>query len=752
MVQFDDPDVRLVTAPPFGACSRHDSPRAVRAITVNHMRFWSRWPLLIAACMTAFGCDGDETSQPIEAGLDGAADATRDAIIDAALDATPDGALDPDAGPDAAPTDAAPTDAADRGRVTADTRRVELVVTLDGAPAPGVRVVQGGTERVHFTDADGRLTAELDLDVVGDVMLVASHPRARQKMAWVFEGERLPLRIDLRTFDDTDNPAYRFQDPGEPRRRNTTAQCGHCHLTINDAWHGSAHEQAARNPVLHDLYAGTAAADDAEACAALGGRWALGREPGSGAPVERCFVGDGVLSTHNPQCAEGPCLDPPDAFGDCADCHAPAINGQLGGRDLLDATGLAYEHGVMCDVCHRVESVQPDAPPGVAGRLRLLRPNEPGPITLGAGGYLPITFGPSHDSPNPRMGSVQRDHYRDSTICLGCHQLDAPADPARWPGGRMPVQSTWDEWRDGALADAPCQSCHMPPEPGAANGSDLQMFPFAEVGIQGGWLRPPGSVRRHRWTGPRVDDTLPRLAAELRVAKVVEGERLTAEVTVRNLGAGHALPTGEPMRQMYVLVEAACDDTPLDAIDGDAVPGWGGAVAVRGADGDWAVWPEARPGDVIRVVRRSGEWHDYEGFGRFGDGIADDKGMPVEVVAGEATVLAVGEPLELDRPLPAGDVAYLTRDDALAGRAGFGFARVLVDADGRAMVPHFVAVDTRSDNRLLPGGRWTSSHVFAAACAAPVVRATLLYRAYPWWLRRERGWAPREIVMAEVVR
>lgn len=718
------------------------------------MPFRSLWPLLIALSLPAVGCDGDDASLP----MDGMADAAGDGMTDAALDAdAPADAgadalvdvADPDATPDGGPDGGAP----DIGRVTADTRVVELVVTLDGAPAPGVRVVQGGTERVAFTDADGRLRAELDLDVVGDVMLVASHPRARQKMAWVFEGERLPLRIDLRTFDDRDNPAYRFQDPGEPRRRNTTAQCGHCHLTINDAWHGSAHEQAARNPVLHDLYAGTAAADDAAACDALGGRWALGREPGSGAATERCFVGGGVLPTYNPQCVDGPCATPPDAFGDCADCHAPAIDGQLGGRDLLAATGIAFEHGVMCDVCHRVESVRPDAPPGVAGRLRLLRPSEPGPITLGAGGLLPLTFGPSHDSPNPRMGSVQRDHYRDSTICLGCHLLDMPADPARWPGGRMPVQSTWDEWQQGPLADAPCQSCHMPPEPGVANAADLQMFPFAEVGIQGGWLRPPGSVRRHRWTGPRVDDTLPRLAAELKVAAAVEGERLTARVTVRNLGAGHALPTGEPMRQMYVLVEAACDDTPLDAVDGDAVPGWGGAVAARGADQDWSVWPEARPGDVIRVVRRPGGWHDYDGFGRFGDGIAaDDKGMPVERVAGSATVVAVGDRVELDRPLPEGDVAWLTRDDGLAGRAGFGFARVLVDAGGRALAPHFTAVDTRSDNRLLPGGRWTSSHVFAAACEAPVVRATLLYRAYPWWLRRERGWAPREIVMAEVVR
>lgn len=677
-------------------------------------------------------------------------------------DAAPDTTTD--AAPDARPADAAPADAhLDAGPRDAEVvpEAIDVQVLLDGEPAAGVRVVQGGIDGAWFTDADGRVRVPLDLAVVGDVMVIASHPEARQRAEWIIPGIEQPVVLPLRRFGP-DNPAYRFQDPGEPRRRNTTAQCGHCHLTINDAWFGSAHRESASNPVVHDLYAGTAAAlDDPDRCAEAGGRWRMARLPGTDERGFRCFLGDGVLPTLDPACADGPCPEPA-RTGGCADCHAPAINGALGGRDLLEARAIAYDYGVSCDVCHRVEAIDPDGAPGIAGRLRLHRPSDPGPITLGAGGLLPLTFGPSHDSPNPRMGSVQRDHYRDGRICSGCHQLDAAPeigalDPTRWPEGTLPIQSTWSEHQSGPLADIPCQSCHMPPEPGAANGADLQAFPDALVGIQAGWYRPPGSVRRHRWTGPRDADTLPKRAAAVFVERALADGRLEARVTVRNVGAGHAIPTGEPMRQMLLRVEARCGDAPLAAIDGDALPGWAGALDGRPAADDWTRWPGAAVGDVIRVVRRPGGFHDYTGPGPFGDGrfTPAERGLPIERVAGEATVTAVAPDgaVQLDRPLPAGDFAWRARGDALAGAAGFGFARVLTDAAGRAMVPHFIADDVRSDNRLSPGARWSSTHVFdAAGCADPTVRATLTYRAYPWWLRTERRWTPREIVMAEVVR
>ena len=163
------------------------------------------------------------------------------------------------------------------------------------------------------------------------------------------------------------------------------------------------------------------------------------------------------------------------------------------------------------------------------------------------------------------------------------------------------------------------------------------------------------------------------------------------------------------------------------------------------------------------MVRRTGAWLDYDGFGPFGDGTfdAEGKGMPEEQVVGEAVVVSVdGGVVTFDRALPAGDLAYLGEPAGLpgdgedaaarAGAPGFGFARVMVGPDGERMAPHFLAVDVASDNRLLPQTEWTSEHRFDGDCEAPEVRAILLHRAYPLALARERGWALEESVMVDV--
>ena len=403
-----------------------------------------------------------------------------------------------------------------------------------------------------------------------------------------------------------------------------------------------------------------------------------------------------------------------------------------------------------------------DPRPGVGGRLGLMRPSEPGSPALGAGGRRPLTFGPSHDSPNPRMGLVQRDHFRQGAFCAGCHQLDAPAmvpgqrlDPARWPQGVVPVQSTDLEWQGGALADAPCQSCHMPPAPERATGGDLQRVPDAEIGVQGGWLRPPGGVRQHAWFGPRQPRSrMLELAAAIFIEQRVTGGALTAEVTVKNVGAGHALPTGEPMRHLVLLVEARCGGAPLVATGGDVVPDFGGARAVRAAGEDRARWPEARAQDKLRVVDLLRGDHDYQGFGPFGDGTFGpaDKGMPLQDFVGEVTITEVAPDgaVTLDGPLPDGTLTYLVRGEQdHAGAPGFGFARVMTDAAGRRMVPHFVATDVVSDNRLMPQAAYTTTHRFATACPDPVVTARLYYRPYATWLADERGWANPASLMTE---
>jgi hypothetical protein len=248
-------------------------------------------------------------------------------------------------------TDATNSDAADTGEATDGSAgdvpgEVEVRVTLDGVPAAGIHLQQGGGEEVWFTDENGGARVTIDPGIPGDLHIVAAHPEARQRATDRIEPGRTRYTIDLIRYVPVDNPEYRFQDPGEPLNSPTTSQCGHCHTSINRAWFDSPHRSSARNPRVQELYAGTVLAADESACRAMNGVWAPGIEPGTRQTVNRCYLGDVALQYANPQCDDGPCDFEATAFGDCAGCHAPAIDGELQHRNLLDAEGIAWQYGV----------------------------------------------------------------------------------------------------------------------------------------------------------------------------------------------------------------------------------------------------------------------------------------------------------------------------------------------------------------------------------------------------------------------
>lgn len=648
---------------------------------------------------------------------------------------------------------------------------VTVTVTLDGAPGDGVAVQQAGSFSPVIADASGVVTIDLDPAVVGDPTIVASHPDARVK-GWIVDGPT--GAIELFRFSLVDNTDFPFEDPGSPTDNLDNSKCAHCHITINEDWYGSMHRTAASNPHVQDTYAGTAALSQS-ACVAAGGQWWSGIEPGTLASVDKCYLGAGTLPDLNPSCGDtGPCDGVATETGACADCHAPGIDGVVGGRDLHDATGFAYDYGVHCDVCHSVESTDLSGEAGVAGFLKILRSSDPDDSP--GFEYTPLTFGPFDDVANPKMGSVQRAHYQDTTLCAGCHQLDQPVlvpgqsiDTARWPNGRLPIHGTWAEWLAGPMnPGAPCQSCHMPPDPDVGNAADLYNVFDAPLGesVATGWPRPPGSVRRHVWVGPRSPDIqdMLGLAAQITLTTSWDATEWVVDAEVSNVGPGHAIPTGEPSRQILLAVEADCSGTPLVPTGGDVLPDYAGYLARQDATGDWTDWPGAQVGERIRVVALTGAMREYDGPGSFGIGqfAPADKGLPEEVAVGERTITAInGSTVTLDAPLPAGDVAYrvpiasLPSDGApispLAGAPGFGFAKVLVDANGTRMVPHHAAVDVVSDNRIKPQQSWTSTHRFdGAACPNPTVRAVLVHRAFPWSMASEKAWSVTESVMAEV--
>ena len=148
---------------------------------------------------------------------------------------------------------------------------IEAHVSLDGEPAPATVVSQGGNPERWTTNAEGIAWVTLDLSGPGEMVLIASHPDARIRGKLVSPDHTGPVELTLTRFDTTDNPDYLFKDPGEPGESHLIEKCGHCHLTMDDTWFESAHKTSASNPVLQDIYQGTASGFTNEAACSLAG-------------------------------------------------------------------------------------------------------------------------------------------------------------------------------------------------------------------------------------------------------------------------------------------------------------------------------------------------------------------------------------------------------------------------------------------------------------------------------------------------
>lgn len=670
------------------------------------------------------------------------------------------------------------------------------VVTDGEAPLEGAIVMQGGGAPDLVTGPDGAFSVALTREIPGTPTLVAAKVGYRTRGIEFTALPGGPVELALLEAAPPDDTGYVFGDPGtgDPAHDSSTAYCGHCHTTLVAQFQTSGHARATRDPLVQDLYAGTAQGiTTAGACAAAGGSWRAGREPGSaGATAMKCYVGAGVLPDLNPGCgAQGqlacddpalPAAEQPAAFGACADCHAAGIDGPAGGRDLLEATGIAFENGVHCDVCHKARDVDLGKPPGAGGALVLQRPHEKD-SELPGGKHIQVMFGPYPDVPNEFMGGSYQPKFTSSVFCAACHEQKQAAllpgaslDPARWPEG-LPTHATFSEWSDGPwnTPGTQCQFCHMPEETGLK--STVDVTDETNAGITFGFIRPEGSIRAHVFRGPLAGS--PRLiddAVSLGLALSAQGGELSVGVQLHNQGCGHAIPTGEPMRALVLLVGAACDGAELAPSSGMTVNDTGGATA-EGRVGDGATlagtalaWPagaaRAKAGDVVRVVRPTGIFDDYVGIGFFADPAlsAAQKGLEVRAPVGEAAVVAAaGGVITLAAPIAAqdGDVVLLgdalawppadgQPSAALAGAAGYTFAKVLVDPAGQRGAPHHRAVDIASDNRIAPQGDAFTSHGFALppGCASATVTAVLLYRAVPVALARERGIEAQDQVIA----
>ena len=233
----------------------------------------------------------------------------------------------------------------------------------------------------------------------------------------------------------------------------------------------------------------------------------------------------------------------------------------------------------------------------------------------------PVYFGPIEDVPNvgdmdPYRLSNNLLFVRHATSTIKQQQPGQNLDSEQWPDG-LPIQSTYSEWEQGPYnrEGTPCQHCPMPANTELNNSVDISTM--QEQSITFGFPREPEDIRRHLFRGP-LDDLQgePRLidkAAYISLSMTQSDNLLSAEVSVSNIGCGHALPTGEPMRSVVLLVEAECEDgRSLAQISGPTITDRGGHYAI-GAEGD-AIG--AGPALTTIAVAQDGLSIDWPGIGQ----------------------------------------------------------------------------------------------------------------------------------------
>ncbi len=402
------------------------------------------------------------------------------------------------------------------------------VVDASGRPIPEARVRLQATALSTVTTEAGsfRLPATAD----PSIQVIAAWKEGYFNGGEQLISGRSNYRIVLAAIPHGDNRDYAWASPRKPTKGGEDSDegvvCEKCHPALVSEWEQSSHATSATNPLFLAVFEGKDRSGHA-----------------TGGPGYR--------------------LDFPLAKGNCAACHVPALalNAPFD-TDPSRAGGVGAD-GVSCDVCHKVREAAVDDSGGRPGVLSyaFARPL-PGKDAF-FGQLDDVIAGP--DSFNAL--------YRESRYCAPCHH------GTFW---RVRAYSEFEEWAASAYAkrNIQCQDCHMKLR------TDRRRFALEK---EGGVVRDPGMISSHVQYGLN-DEPFMREAVTLSTRAEAQGYRVRVRVSVRNSGAGHHLPTGSPMRNMILLVEASdARGRPLPLVEGDRVPDWAGKGSVQ--RGDYAGLP-----------------------------------------------------------------------------------------------------------------------------------------------------------------
>lgn len=244
-----------------------------------------------------------------------------------------------------------------------------------------------------------------------------------------------------------------------------------------------------------------------------------------------------------------------DGFTDvfCGECHAPVAKrtGQLPPPDGSEFDQTS-EKGISCDYCHTVSEVEEAVNVGAV--------SDPGEVKRG----------PKGDGQSPYHEIEFSEPHTSSEFCGACHNVVHPATGAV-------VIDTYDDWKQGPYAQegVSCQDCHMTPGPGVEKNPGRSSAMGEEREHVATHYFSGGSVFFQDREGNEKQAELARqrleAAAELEAEADWTENGLELLARVKNVGAGHKIPTGVTyIRKMWLEVTA------LDA-SGDTIYEYGHA-------------------------------------------------------------------------------------------------------------------------------------------------------------------------------
>jgi len=355
------------------------------------------------------------------------------------------------------------------------------------------------------------------------------------------------LELRLEPVPQVDDPRYTFQPP---------EKCRSCHEEQYQEWKGSPMSKAGLNTWVYDIYNGE----------------------GTGTTELPGFIylRDSVHADDNPE-------------SECASCHQP----EPWAREPFTALGdfddptPGMEHGVACDMCHRIADIDISKPnfPGIyPGVVTLTRPVGPE--------IWKVMYGVLGDADFYQRGWMRASYQPQmkSEVCAACHQDKNDPDGTEGSGDfesedAIISEPTYLEWLDSDYSDpssdvyAECVDCHMPAT-GAAAACDRV-----------GFTRPDGDVRSHNILGttPEFLDNALTMTMDARI----EGDSLLVDVAIENDRTGHHVPTGVTIRNMILLVEAwqVSDGAPLEQTGGPTIHTLGGVGEGGPEEGYYAGLP-----------------------------------------------------------------------------------------------------------------------------------------------------------------